>query len=251
MRITPYNQITSSVTITPSTNNLDYSFENLLDTYANMVMKFTGYTDENIVFFKSDYFVFDSIGIVNHNLTSGATITIEANTSDSWGSPPYQETLTWRSYLMYDFITDVDLADTYDYVRIRFQDSGNTEPIKIGNIILGDYIQLPGFQADVNKIIQNEGTGYIGNSGQAGGNSKYTFRQVEVNMGDFSNTQRQTIEALIETNGDYKPGMAVLWESAFDKELPMYAVYERRKSFTQNDNELNNWNTSFTIREVF
>ena len=250
MRITPYNQLSSDVSFTPSSVNLDYPIENIYDTYGSIVFKFTGYADENIVINKTDYFDFNSIGIYNHNLTSGATITLQANTSDSWGSPPYSVTLTWRDELVYDFVTAVAAASNYDYVRIRFQDSGNTEPIQIGYIMLGDYVQMPGFTSDVNIIVETVETAYITGSGQAGGEKKYDFRQITINMADFSNTQRQTISDIITTNGASVPVVGVLWESDFTKELPLFAVMEPTKSFTQNDNQMNNFATSFTLRET-
>lgn len=251
MRITPYNQITEDVTITQSSQVVEYPNSNLLDTYASQVVKFTGHTDENMVFYKSDYFAFNSIGIVNHNFTASVTVTLEANTSDSWGAPPYQETLTYREYLMYDFVTAVALTDTYDYVRLRIQDATNTEALQFGIVMLGTYLQLPGFGYDVTINDINYATANISVSGQLGGASRYTGREITVNMNDFSNAQRLAIRTLLETNGNYIPSIGVLWESDFTKEPPLYCQTKGETNTRQNDNQMNYYSASFTLREVF
>jgi hypothetical protein len=251
MRITPYNQITSDLTITASSRVLEYPTDNLFDTYGTQVVKFTGKTDEWLVFEKPTFFDFNSIGIVNHNFTAAATITIEAHTSDSWGSPAYTQTLTWKEYLIYEFITAVDTADNYDFVRLRVQDAANTANVCFGIVILGDYIQLPGFSFDVAFTDTNYGVSNTSESGQTDGSSKYTGRQFPVNMGAFSNTQRLAIRTLIETNGDYQPFMAVLWESDFDKEPPLYCVTSPSFTATQLDNQLNEYAGTFLVQERF
>jgi len=250
MRITPYNQITSSITITPSTQDYAYPKANLLDVYGSEVFKFTDYSDVNIVFYKAAFFDFDSIAIVNHNFTSGATITLEANTSDAWGAPPYQESITWREYMTYDFVTAVATTDNYDYVRIRIQDPGNTEALQIGYIMLGDYVQMPGFSPDLSIGDQVLGVSAITDSGQTEGTKYYDRRVITVNMNDFSEAQRTAVRTIITTNGSFQPVAAVLWESDFAKELPLYAVCEDEKTFNHTDNFLTRWSTSFTLTEV-
>lgn len=252
MRITPYNQITETgVTVAMSSQVLEYPYTNLFDTYGTQTVKFTGNTDENFVFYKADYFAFNSIGIVNHNLTSSATITLEANTSDAWGAPPYQVTLTWRDYLLYEFVLSVDLGDTYDYVRLRIQDATNTADISIGNIILGDYIQLPGFASDVSFTDTNYGVSNTTESGQVDGSPKYNGRAFGVNMNEYSNTQRLAIRTLLQTNGDYQPSMCVLWESDFDKEPPLYCRTLGTYTASQTETQLNNFSSTFEIVEAF
>lgn len=252
MRITPYNQLTEAgTTVTMSSQVLEYPSTNLWDTYATQTVKFSGNTDENFVFYKADYFDFNSIAIVNHNLTSSATITLEANTSDSWGSPPYQETLTWRDYLTYDFVTAVDLADTYDYVRLRIQDATNTEDISIGNIIIGDYLQFPGFKFDVSFTDDNKGAFNISESGQLDGSAKITPRSWTVNLNEYSNTQRLALRTLVQTNGAYVPSVCVLWEGDFSKEPPLYCQTNGILTAKQSDNQKNEYISSFTVLEVF
>lgn len=250
MRITAYNQITENITMTPSSENVAYPKANIYDTYGTQVFKFTGYTDENIVFDagSGNTIQFNSMAIVNHNLTSAATITIQGNATDSWGTPSFSKTVTWREYMTYDFFAS---TSNYRYARLRVQDATNTVPIQIGYIMLGVYIQMPGFDPAVQITDSVDATSYISDSGQAGGNKRFSYRSIRIAMNDFSNAQRQTIRTLITTNGSFQPCAAVLWESDFTKELPLYCVLEQRKRFTQRDNNYNNFDTDFTLREVF
>lgn len=249
MRLTAYNEVTSDITITPSTENLAYPRAGLYDTYGTQVFKFTDYTDVNIVFDagSGNTIDFNSCGIVNHNFTSSATITIEGNATDSWGTPSFQETITYREYLTYDFFSS---TSSYRYARLRIQDATNTVPLQIGYLMIGVYIQLPGFKPGVNITDTVETNGYISESGQAGGSIIYARRVISVSMDDFSNTQRQTIRTLVRTNANVTPCVGVLWESDFSKELPMFCVIPNTFRFDQTSNGLNNFNTNFTIREV-
>jgi len=248
MRITPYNQI-DGVTTTPSTENLAYPVTNIVDTYGTQVFKFEGNTDENIVFDagSGNTIDFNSIGIVNHNFTSSATITIQGNATDSWGSPSFSETVTWVDYLIYQFLSS---AASYRYARIRIQDATNTDNLQMGYFTIGTYLQMPGFTSDVKITDKTVGNSYITQSGQMGGAKNFSFRQITVSMEDFSNTQRQAIRTLVQTNGDFTPVLAVLWESDFSKELPLFCRLDGSRDFGQRENQRNNWDTDFTLREV-
>lgn len=78
-------------------------------------------------------------GLYDHNLTNSATVNLEANTSDSWGSPPYQQALTVAE------LTPIleYLNQTYRYFRFDISDVTNPDGyILIGGIYLGTYTAL-------------------------------------------------------------------------------------------------------------
>lgn len=72
------------------------------------------------------------VALLNHNLTSGATVTLEANASDSWGSPSYSQSLTWRSTHIF-----LVLNQSYRWWRVTISDSGNTYYPSIGEWFIG------------------------------------------------------------------------------------------------------------------
>jgi hypothetical protein len=72
----------------------------------------------------------------NHNLVAGqSTLTLEGNTSDSWGSPAYSQALTIADPLIYY------LDETYRYWRLVPVD-GVLSYMQAGGLYLGDYLQL-------------------------------------------------------------------------------------------------------------
>ncbi len=73
----------------------------------------------------------------DHNLTDTATITLEANATNSWGSPAYSQAVT-RLELAYLY-----LNETYRYWRVVIDDASNaTGYVEIGILYLGGYLEL-------------------------------------------------------------------------------------------------------------
>jgi hypothetical protein len=82
----------------------------------------------------------DLIGILNHNLTTFATIEIAAGTSTAYAN--YSTTITWREF---DAFTRLSSAQSYRYWRIRITDTSNPDGfIEVGYVLLGSLVQ-PGF----------------------------------------------------------------------------------------------------------
>lgn len=58
--------------------------------------------------------------IGEHNIPSGTTITLRANSSASWGFPPYSQAVTWHSKVIHKLIS----GQTYRYWNARFENHG-------------------------------------------------------------------------------------------------------------------------------
>jgi hypothetical protein len=58
--------------------------------------------------------------IHDHNLTSGATIILKANSADVWGAPPYSLAIPWAVDKIVAY-----LNQTYRYWRLEITDAGN------------------------------------------------------------------------------------------------------------------------------
>lgn len=80
------------------------------------------------------------VAIFGHNLTSGATITLEASSDNDWegeGDPEYSQVMTWNEKAIVEF-----LDETYQWWRITFEDGDNSDTyIEIGRICAGEYIE--------------------------------------------------------------------------------------------------------------
>ena len=97
------NHIDSDTTITPSTEDSTFTVENIYNKRIGKPFKFTGKTG-NIVFdFGSETTIF-AIALLGHNLSSGATITLQSKSSDSWGDPYVDESITWRAADIYQVL---------------------------------------------------------------------------------------------------------------------------------------------------
>lgn len=75
--------------------------------------------------------------LLNHDLTSAATVKFQANSSDSWGAPPVDQTLTYRSpHIFYVF------NQSYRWARFTIDDSGNSYYPAVGELWVGTYTQF-------------------------------------------------------------------------------------------------------------
>lgn len=62
------------------------------------------------------------LALLDHNLSNSATITLEAHTSDSWGSPAYSQAITWtEEHIVFT------VGQTYQWWRLVISDPTNTD----------------------------------------------------------------------------------------------------------------------------
>ncbi len=82
--------------------------------------------------------------ILDHNFSSGATLTLQANSTDDWVSPAYEQGLTYHEAKIGLF-----LDQTYRYWRLAAEDQSNPDGyLEVGELFLGDGLDsgliLPG-----------------------------------------------------------------------------------------------------------
>ena len=82
----------------------------------------------------------DVIALVNHNLSSAATITIDAGTTASYAD--FTTSMTWKSKTAHKWLSPVQ---TYRYWRISITDTANTDGfLEVGYLVLSS-ATLPSF----------------------------------------------------------------------------------------------------------
>ncbi len=75
-----------------------------------------------------------AVFVMDHNISPTATLTLQANSTDSWASPPYEQSLTHGKTRLGLF-----LDRTYRYWRLVIQDQTNPDGlIEIGEWFVGD-----------------------------------------------------------------------------------------------------------------
>lgn len=76
--------------------------------------------------------------LLGHNFTGSATVKLQGNASDSWGSPSVDRTLTVTDPIISDYPTG-----SYRYWRVFWTDSTTTEDFfTLDELFLGTYLQL-------------------------------------------------------------------------------------------------------------
>jgi hypothetical protein len=99
----------------------------------------------------------------DHNISSGATITLKGHTSDSWGSPDFSENVTFAADKILHYLS---AATSKRYWKIEIYDPNNTDGyIEIGELYLGTYLELSknfaaGFSEETNFIVETNTSPY-------------------------------------------------------------------------------------------
>jgi len=197
----------------------------LYDQYLSSFWLATGNTAEYVIIDAGvgNTISVNTVGIAGHNFTSGATIKIQGNATDSWGAPSFDETITYRAETIMHFTAS---TQAYRFFRLSLADAGNSDNLEIGYLFFGTYLQMPGFRPNVQITDHYEGIKTVTRSGQIKGASNYVYRTATVNFVDMSNTQRTNIRSMMNTVFTHKPVFAVIWENSMDFEAPYYGTIE-------------------------
>ena len=148
--------------------------------------------------------------IYDHNLTSAATITIDADAaatfnSGAGGAPELTETVTWASGKILHYLA---AATTKRYWRLSITDAANPDLyVEIGELYLGSYMELSrnfrqGFSKPLSFIYDSNKTPY--------GIKKKRFynrqRSFSYKFNALSTTDLALLEALLESISDKSAG---------------------------------------------
>ena len=130
----------SATTITASTAATAYPSANLKLLPIAKHWRSTGITSENLQLDLGSAIAIDLMGIVNHNLTSSATITVNGGSSSNPDGSEYTTTITWREF---DAFKLLSATQTWRYWKFIFVDTTNTDGyIRIGCLLLGNSTEL-------------------------------------------------------------------------------------------------------------
>ena len=136
-------------TISSSSEVSDLPDDNAVDNFVAKVWRTTGDTGQWIKFDLGSTKKITMAAIFGHNLSIGATITLEANSTDSWESPSYSKAMTWNEKAIVEFIDQ-----TYRWWRVTMEDGDNPDGyIEIGRICAGEYIEP---DINVNQDVQKK-----------------------------------------------------------------------------------------------
>jgi hypothetical protein len=130
------NLINSAATITPSTEDAAYPKANLYDRQAARVSRATSKTALTVLVDFGAAIVANTVALVNHNLTSGATLSLKAGS----GSPP-STVIATPIYRQYDLWKGF-ASQSARYWLLEIADS-NPDYLQIGQLLIGIRIAFP------------------------------------------------------------------------------------------------------------
>lgn len=124
----------TTATTTASTTNSAYPVANVSAMPVAKTHRFTGKTSENYQIDLGSAKAVNAIVLVNHNLSSGATITVNAGAAANPNGSTYTTSMSYRQFDAYVLIA----AQTYRYWKIIIADTGNSNAyIEVGYVMLG------------------------------------------------------------------------------------------------------------------
>lgn len=243
-----YNNIIEDSTITPTTENANYPADNLKDSRSTRLYRSTADGAQRVTFHNADSSA-SYIIIKNHNITSGATIKLQANDSNIWGAPSLDETITHDSDTMILNFTEAE----YNYWSLYVDDGSNPDNyIEIGLIYLGVYVQMPGMEPKQQIPYATQSKSKLSQSRQLYGDSRVNYRSAKISFPHLTNAQRQAINAMYDIVKNTKPIFLLVWEGDLDFEPAMYAfIADARLAWARNDNSNFPWSVSMQFEEVF
>ena len=216
-----YDNKYNLATLTASDENPAFPVENSQDTRLSRLFKTTG-TSVNIVIDLGENLTATSFFLAQHNLTSSATITLEANATDAWTSPSYTNSIAYSADIIYELFA----TQTYRYWRLVISDATNPDTfIKFGGCFLGTYLSLTNFShvLTVNDI--DTTTENVSLSGQRYRDVGYIYKTYDLNFPRITQTEKENLIAFKASNRK-KPVYIMLDETAVTEFTPVYGTID-------------------------
>lgn len=189
-----YNNLVDTATLTALTVLSGYPVTNLQDQRLSCKWVSDTSTSQSVVIDLATAQTITTAAIISHNVPSSATI--QANSTDSWTPPAFEDTITWNENMMLRFFE----GKSYRYWRFVFN-SGN---LAIGRLWLGNYITVdPSSLTDFSVTVKNNDTNSYNKN-----RSKYSlpgsiWRGFSLNFPPTESTTIDNIVAMIDSAGKH------------------------------------------------
>ena len=182
--------------MTASSNTVLYPVQNVLDSRLTRQYRTDLATLAEIVYDLGSALSVNTIEIANHNVSSSFTVLkLQANTSNSWGSPAFEINLTWLiGIIVADFPTE-----TYRYWRIVIDDATNTDGfIKVGRGWLGVGYNPLGISFNVNHRRLSKSIKTVTPGGQTYLDKRYFYWLIKIKIPKITEEQHAKLVELFE-----------------------------------------------------
>lgn len=203
--------------------NPNYPKENVQDTRLSKRYRTSSDAEQRIIFGSSTGNITATYAVVlGHNVSDAATINIEGNATDSWGSPTFSQAMTKQGDV---YIAEFTSA-AFDFWSIEIDDPTNSDNyIEVGFVFIGISLQMPAMSATQEMPYNTASKNSVSNSGQLYGNEKYNFKAFKITSPFATNSDRTAIKTMFDTVKNIKPFILIIYSDDLDFEPPVYAFY--------------------------
>ena len=239
-------------TVTHSSEaNSDLVAENVLHDHIAKLWRTTGKASEWIRFDLGSAKQIKVFSMFSFNLTSSATVTLQANASDSWGSPSFSQALTIPTDSDSNVLQRIVyfLDQTYRYWRVTLADSGNTSSyLDVGRMSAGIYYEPPRNIDQAFSIAMfdpSEGSRVAGR--QTFFRNRNRYRRATLNFNLQDQTQTDKLSTIMTKVGNSKPIVLSLDPTNRPSKDGMYCYLETPLSMAHQF--VNQYNTATLVFE--
>lgn len=217
-------EIGSNAVITASTNTVKFPVSNILDSRLSRVYRTDLATTSEIVFDLGSALSISSLVLANHNISSSVTtLKLQGNSSNSWGSPSFEQDLTWnQKNIPLDFI-----ETTLRYWRIQIIDATNPDLfIQLGRVWLGLGYNTAGIKVLVIHDRKSATKKTITPSGQSYGDKRFFYSLVSIKFPKITRIQYNEIIDLFEI-ADISTPFFVTFDKGGNILETLYVTYDQ------------------------
>ncbi len=190
--------------------------------------------------------------ILSHTLTgSDSLIKIQANTSDSWGAPAFEQSISFSAVVMSATFS----SQSFRYWRFTFTKASAGVTRDLGRLWLGTFYtptdppDFDGYLRRVEDLSLRQRAPY----GPIYGEARSTFRRPQLDFSAIPNAQKVQFAIIAEAVKTIIPFFLQIDETAGADELaePLYVTFRELPDFgvAGYDGE-NKWDTRFNLEEA-
>jgi hypothetical protein len=203
MRIayTNYVDARPATSLTALTENPSFPAINMQEQRLSKVYRSTAITSQTVIIDLGSAQGITTAAILGHNLSTSATITLDANTTNSWGSPATSKTLIWNADAILLFFNSV----SYRWWKFTINDTANSNGyLSIGRLWLGTYITIsPSSLEDFNVIKKRSDNVIHGRGRQKFASIGVDWRRFELTFPRTDYAMIQQLEAMFDAVGKH------------------------------------------------
>lgn len=254
MRILWNNEVFNA-TITASSEHPDYLFTTgLNDTRLSRYGKTLSDSEQWVKFSFSAVVDVQYVVIQKSNISSGATVLIQASSTDSWETSDYPEVEYELSRVGDIYYYEFSAVESYQYWRIYVHDPLNADGyIRLNYVFLGDYTDLTRMERGISIPKKSNSIVGVSESMQVFGSKKRQYIEAKVTIPLAEESSRTEMNSCFSTVDIVRPFIFIVWEDDLTTQPPFYARLTKPLSWqkVETENTVLYWTLTLNLQECF